>query len=147
VSALGQLLNERHHLRDVFGRPRVGIGAADAQLGERIVKGLDVGSGVGGQILSGGRGIANDLVLDVGDVHDLLHAQAAELEVASQQIAPQEGAHVADVQMVVDGRPARVHAHFARNERLEGLFLARERVEKLEFRHGRGIIRMKDGLG
>ena len=55
-------------------------------------------------------GVADDLVVDVGDVHDVLDGDALLLEKAAQEIDVQEGAEVADVAVVVDGGAAGVEA-------------------------------------
>ena len=75
----------------------------------------------------GGRA-ADDLVVDVGEVHDPRHAQAAVAQVADQEVREQEGPEVADVGRAVDRRAAAVDPDVAGLERLEGAGLARERV-------------------
>ena len=55
-------------------------------------------------------GIANDLVVHVGDVHHVIQLEAALPQEAAQQIDDDEGAEVADVSVVVDRGPAGVHA-------------------------------------
>ncbi len=50
--------------------------------------------------------VADDLVVDVGDVHDVFDGDALLAEKAAQHIDVQEGAEVADVAVVVDGGPA-----------------------------------------
>jgi hypothetical protein len=49
-------------------------------------------------------------VADVGDVDDVPHLDAVQLEHAAQRVAEQVGAQVADVGVVVDGRAAGVQA-------------------------------------
>ena len=67
-----------------------------------------------------GRGrAADDLVVDVGDVHDPRHAVAAPAQVADEQVGEQERAEVADVGRPVDGRAAGVDPDGRRLERLE----------------------------
>ena len=56
---------------------------------------------------------------DVGDVHHVPHAIAVPFEHALQDVFEQEGAEVADVLIVVDGRPAGVKADRAGLQRLE----------------------------
>ncbi len=78
------------------------------------------------------RGVADDLVFDVGNVHDVLELVAALLQEAAQHVHGDEGAEVADVSVVVNRGPASVHAD-------QVVF---ERVELLDFA-GKGIKEMK----
>ena len=110
VAALEERRDERDDLIDVTGRPRqhvrrrhpqgLGIGQErrEVALGERLDR------------LAGGGRPADDLVVDVGDVHDPRHLLAAPPEVAHQQVGEQERPEVADVGGPVDGRAARVDA-------------------------------------
>jgi len=55
-----------------------------------------------------------------------------------QHVEHDDGARVADVGKVVDRRPAHIHAHVLRIERLERLFPARQRVvehQRMRFGH------------
>jgi hypothetical protein len=52
----------------------------------------------------------DDLVLDIGDVEDVLNDVAAELEVAAGEIGEDEGTEIADVGEVVDGGSAAIEA-------------------------------------
>ena len=70
-------------------------------------------------------GIANDLVVHVGDVHDVLQLVAALLQEAAQGVDDDEGAEVADVSVVVDRGTASVHADQVVFQRAEFLDLAR----------------------
>jgi hypothetical protein len=58
-------------------------------------------------------------VADVGDVDDVPHVDAVQLQHAPQGIAEQIGAQVADVGVVVDGRAAGVQASAAAFQRFE----------------------------
>src|SRR5438105_5319157 len=101
---------------------------------------VDEWRGVTDDVLPSGVGIADDFVLDVGDVHDLAHAQSAVLEIAPQHVAPDEGAVVSDVEMAVDGRTAGIHPHLARDDRNECFLFAGQGVEKTKLRHSAGSI-------
>ena len=78
--------------------------------------------------LAGRRRAADDLVVDVGDVHDPRHAQAAPAQVTDEQVGEQERAEVADVRRAVDRRPAGIHPDVVRRERDQRPRLARQRV-------------------
>ena len=45
-----------------------------------------------------------------------------------QHVEHDDGARIADMRVVVDGRPADIEAHIPRVERREGLFAAGERI-------------------
>ena len=53
---------------------------------------------------------ADDLVLHIGDVHDVFHGEALELQVAPDQIRKDKRPEVTDVREVVNGRAAAIHA-------------------------------------
>ena len=75
-----------------------------------------------------GLGPADDLVVDVGDVHDPGHAQAHVAQVADEQVGEQERPEVPDVGRAVDRRAAGVDPDVAGLERHERPGLAGERV-------------------
>ena len=79
-----------------------------------------------------------DLVVDVGDVARVGDVIGA-VDVAQQPEQHVEHDHrprVADVGVVVDGRPAHVHAHVAGIDGLERLLPARQRVVERECHNG-----------
>ena len=75
----------------------------------------------------GGR-VADDLVVHVGDVHDVVERIAAARSHAAQDVLEGEGAEIADVGVVVDGGAAGVHADGVVVGGSEFLDLLRERV-------------------
>ena len=66
----------------------------------------------------------DDLVVDIGDILHERHVEAAPDEVAADHVEADERARVANVDAVVHGRAAHVHADFAGLLRLELDFLA-----------------------
>src|SRR6266550_2523438 len=76
----------------------------------------------------------DDLVVDVRDVHDPRHPQAAPTEVADEDVGVEEAPEVPDMHGSVDGRAAAVHPDVARLERLERPRLARQRVVEADHR-------------
>ena len=84
---------------------------------------------------AGGCGVADNLVVDVGDVHDVVERDALLTEDAAEDIDVEEGAEVADVAVVVDGGAAAVHAQCGCADWGEGLDLAAESVEKFDRSH------------
>ena len=77
-------------------------------------------------------GVADDLVVHVGNVHHVAHGHAAQAQKAPQNVDLQKSAEVADVAVVVDRRPAGVHAQCLAVGGLERIQLSREGVEKAE---------------
>ena len=61
---------------------------------------------------AGSSRVADDLVVHVGDIHDVFDLVSAKAQIAGQQIDRDEGSKVADVAVVVDGWSAGVHADF-----------------------------------
>ena len=90
---------------------------------------LELG-GVLGDGLVGGSGVADDLVVDVGDVHDVVDGEALQLDGAAQHVDVEEGAEVADVAVVVDGGAAAVEAQGVAVRGEEWLGLSGEGVEE-----------------
>ena len=76
------------------------------------------------------RRIADDLVIHVSDVHDVLELEAALAQEAPQDIHGDKGAEVADVAVVVDRGAAGVHANVIVRGRSEFFHLAGKRVVK-----------------
>ena len=79
----------------------------------------------------GGRA-ADDLVVDVGDVHHPGDPKPAVAQVADEQVGEQERPEVADVGRPVDRRPAAVDADVTRLEGDELALLPAQRVEQAE---------------
>ena len=82
------------------------------------------------------RGVGDDAVVDVGEIHDMGKAVAAEFQKAAQDVLEDESAVVADVGVVVDGGAAGVHGDFAGFLRDEGFGFVGERVVETDFHWG-----------
>ena len=78
-------------------------------------------------------------LIDVGDVGDELHVEAAPGEVAADDVEADEGAGVADVDVVVHGGTAHVHTDLPVLERLERYLLAKFGVVDLKHLHSCSI--------
>ena len=107
-----------------LGRPGVNGGRADA-------KGLGVLEVLGDILLrdlAGGNtllvGALDDLVVHVGEVLDKGDLIATVLQIAAQNVKEDDRAGVADVNQVVNGGAAGVHAHLARLDRDKFLLAA-----------------------
>jgi hypothetical protein len=74
--------------------------------------------------------VADNLVVYVGDVHDVAHRVSTLPQEPAQKVDGDEGAEVADVSVVVNGRTAGVHADFAVAQRTELLDLRRHGIKK-----------------
>ena len=108
MAPLEQDLDQRDDVVDVLGRPRQDVGHRHPQ-GRAV--GDEAREVAVGEVVDpgpGGSGAADDLVVDVGDVHDPRHRIAAPAQVPDQQVGEQERAEVADVGRSVDGRSAGV---------------------------------------
>ena len=92
---------------------------------------------------TGGRGVADDLVVHVGDVHDVADLHAGQLEEAPEDVDLEEGAEVADVAVVVDGGPAGVHAQCLAVGGDEFVYLSGEGIEEAENHRSNGLLTVK----
>jgi hypothetical protein len=77
----------------------------------------------------------DDLVVDVGDVHDVADGDTEQLEGAAEDVYLQESTEVADVAVVIDGRPAGVHAQNLAVHGKDFVDLAGKGIKEAE-RHG-----------
>ena len=131
----GEVLDERDHLRNAGGGVRDVLRVLDAEGVEVLEEGALEFGGVFGDGDAGGGGVADDLVVDVGDVHDVVDGDALLAEDAAEHVDVEEGAEVADVAVVVDGGAAAVHAQRGCADWGEGLDLAAEGVEEFDRSH------------
>ena len=97
-------------------RGRIGEEALEPALGDHI------------DPLTRRRSAADDLVVDIGDVHHPRDRVPAPAQVSDEQVAEQERPKVADVGRAVYRRAARVDADMARLQRHQRPGLPRERV-------------------
>ncbi len=72
----------------------------------------------------------DDLVLDVGDVHDMAHGVALGFQAAPDKIGEDEGAEIPDVRKIMHSRPAAIEAN---------MFSLRVARDKFLQRAGQGI--------
>ena len=92
----------------------------------------------------GGGGVADDLVVDVGDVHDVAGGDALEPEEAAEHVDLEEGPEVADVAVVVDGGSAGVHAEGLAVGGCEVFDAAGESIEESDgHSYGGGGVQLK----
>ena len=73
---------------------------------------------------------------DIGDVDDVVEFIALMTQHAAEGIGEDIGAHVADMLVIIDRRPAAIDARFAALERAEILEFARQTVEQAQGRGG-----------
>ncbi len=128
VAAFEQRLDEGHDLVDVAGRARQDIRGRHPERRRVGQEGGHVPLGEGVGRLAGRGRAADDLVVDVGDVHHPGHRVAAPAQVADEQVGEQERAEVADMGRPVDRRSARVDADPVVAQRHERARLPRQRV-------------------
>ena len=70
----------------------------------------------------------DDLVVHVGEVHDVTHLVALVFQVAADEIEHDRRHRVPDVCVRIDGGAANVHPHFAGFQGLERFFFTRQGV-------------------
>ena len=131
----GELLDEVDHLGDALGGVRDNLGAFDREGVHVFEEGVLIDAGVIANGKVDGRGVADDLVVDVRHVHHVLGGDALLVEEAAEDVYVEECAEVADMAVVVDGGAAAVHAErrgVNGRKRLDG---SAEGVEKIESCH------------
>ena len=79
---------------------------------------------------SGGGCVADDFVVHVRDVHDVAKRHPCELQKAAQNVYLEKSPEVADMPVVVNRGPARVHAEFFPIHRGKFVNLSRKGVEQ-----------------
>ena len=128
MSGLAQLLDGLHHVGDVlsgFDQPLRGFEAQHLAI---LAKRLRVLCGILCDWLVQSHGILDDLVVHVGDVHDVVEPVAARPQPAAQEIDKDEAAEIADVRVIVDGRAAGVHPDRIIRQGSERLHFLREGI-------------------
>jgi hypothetical protein len=137
-AALFQALDQRQHLRHVFGRTRLVVGAQQPDGGEVLVH---RGRHLLGQLADGDATLdraLDDLVVDVRHVAHIGDGIAAGAQPAVDDVERHVHAQVPHVAQVVDRDAAHVHAHLARHERLKVFEGAAEGVVDAQ---GHGTVR------
>jgi hypothetical protein len=137
VAVRRQALDGLRHFVNVLGGGHHMLGRLQAKQRAIVAKGLFVVRGVLVERLVARHGVANDLVVHIGDVHDVVDPEAAGAQPSPQDVHEGKRAEVADVRVIVDGGAARVHAHGVVPLRGEFGGLLRERVVEAQ-RHGEG---------
>ncbi len=119
--------DELGHLLDVIGGAGEN-GLLDVQSGTIFKKGFLILGRVifNAQALLGR--VVDNLVVHVGDVHDVTHGESALQQKAPQNVYRHKGAKVADVTVVVNRGSTGVHANFIALQRVELFDLAGQRV-------------------
>ena len=125
-----QILDQRDHLGYVVSRMGDNLGTFKIERGHVLKESGLVFRAVLTDVEVCCRGVANDLVVDVGDVHDVTDIHADLLQVAAQHVDVDEGAEVADVAVVVDGGSAGVHAEVSAVAGQEGFDAPCEGIEE-----------------
>ncbi len=105
-----QALDRPNHVVDVLRGGDQVLGALQPQRGAVLQKSLGIDVGVFSQRLVLGHGIADDLVVHVGNVHDVVEAESAGAQPFAQDVEEREGPEVADMGVIVDRGAAGIHA-------------------------------------
>ena len=136
--ALGdQRLREVDDLVDVLGAAGEVVDGVDAQ-------GIDIAKVVGRHLLGqgghrdpAGIGLVDQLVVNVGDVHDERHVVARVGQVAFDGVEDHRADHVPDVAWLIDGGAAQIDSNLAGLDRLERFF--RTGKSAVEANHNVGL--------
>ena len=135
VAGLHQILDDTDDLTDMLGRTGTHGRRHDIQ----AVGILDVLSlKLAGNLLHGGSlllSLLDELVINIGDVGDIVDLVAAVFQIAAQRIKDDHRARVADVDIVVNRRAADIDAVLALLLGDKFLFLAGHGVEDLHSLH------------
>jgi hypothetical protein len=78
----------------------------------------------------------DDAIVHIGQVHHVLELESAQPQEPPQNILKHKRSVIPDMRVVVDRRPAGVHAHFARFLWNEILDFPAQRVVQLNLGHG-----------
>ncbi len=111
------------------------FGELDVEGVEVLEEGLLELGGVVGDGDVGVAGVADDLVVYVGDVHDVEDGDSLLADEAAEDVDVEEGAEVAYVAVVVDGGAAAVHSERGCSDGGERFNLSGEGVVKFDGCH------------
>src|ERR1035441_704780 len=125
-----KLFDHRNHGGNRFGRARDDMGAFDTKLVEIVQERSRIEVGDFLERLAGVTDFIDDAVFNVGDVYHVRDIESPVCEPAAQQIVEHERPQIADVNEVVHGRAAGVHADVRWFEWNEFLLRPRKRVEE-----------------
>ena len=131
VTTVDELLHKRDHIGNLTCGARAHVGVEHAGRVHVVDERLGV---LGGNLCSTSTLFTctfDDLIVDVGDILHKRHVEAAPDEVAANHVEADKRARVTDVDAVVHGRAADVHADLAGLFRLELDFLAQLGVVNL----------------
>ena len=134
VSLVDQRLRHGDDGRDELGRARLEIRDLQPERRTVLLHGEREAPRELGPVLAVLRRALNDLVVDVGDVANVGDLEAARAQVALHQIEHRQHPRVTEVNVVVHGDAADVHAHFVAAQRLELRLAAGQRI--MNFEHG-----------
>ena len=151
VAILLDAAGEVDHLGNVIGRDGPFAHGGDVQPGDVGLEGFGVmrgnvpdraGFACGGglHLVVAGIGVARQMA-DIGDVDDVLGRPPLPPDHAAKRVGEQEGAHIADMLVIIDGGPAAIDAHLRRIDRFEALGRAGKAViEHQRLGHGANRI-------
>ncbi len=140
MAALDQLADHRDHVADMLGGARHLVGVEIAQRMHVIE--IPLGGGRGDLVDRHAAllGAGDDLVVHVGEIAHIGHV-IGPVDMAQQpveHIEHDDGPRIAQMRAVIDRRPADIHPHVGRIERLEILLRAGGGV--VEFDRGHVVL-------
>ena len=110
VASVDQRLDHRDLLRDMHDRARLDMRGQESEgraVGMKLVGPL---LGEVAERLAGCLRAADGLIVDVGDIADVLHLETRDLEGAAQDVLDGERAEITDMGRTIDRRTAAIHA-------------------------------------
>src|SRR5678815_1620614 len=108
VAAREKSLDQLNHLRNVLGRYRDDVGFLYPQAGAVFEEGSSVRRCIGPNIDAFFSSTADDLVVDIRDVHHMLQVPLT-LQMTTQDIFKNEGSKVSNMSEIVNSRTACIH--------------------------------------
>src|SRR5690554_6077 len=129
------------HLADMLGRPGLCVGGSHTKSELICMHGVDVEVRDLVHALTGLHSLADDLVIDVGNVAHVLDLIAGCTQPALDHVKAHQHPGMAQVTEIIDGHAADVHTDAPRLHRFERLFGARKSV--INVQHAQRTIILK----
>ena len=131
IALVDQSLDHIDHAVDLAGSSRVHGSRPDVQARHILLALLDISLGDHRGINSLFQSLLDDLVIDIREVGYIVYLVPLVFKIASHRIKYDHGTRIADVDQVVNGRTAYIHAHLAGFDRHKFLFASGHCVKDL----------------
>ena len=128
MALVDEVLRDANHVINVFRASGVNVGPKDVQSVHVLVVSIDVFFHEGLPIPIDFVRTMNNLVVNIGEVLDVVNIVAAGFKPPMNQVKSEVATCMSEVTAVVDGHAAHVHGHLPRFERGEVHLLSPTRV-------------------